>query len=121
MLTSTCKQDEFKDHFTETDGFTAQYFRVELLRLLVNTATVQTWLWMTRPSLVDLYRSLMLTGASLNGVLGVSPSCHFALPESRVCGSFLHGENLVSFELAAFPPQWSWILSVGLAFAARFG
>ena len=104
MSTRTFKQDEFKDHFTETDGFTAQYLGVELLRLLVNTATVQAWLCMARPSLVDLYRCLMLTDASVKGVLGVSPSWHFAPPEYRVCGSFLLER---------------WILSVGLAFAAR--
>ena len=28
------------------------------------------------------------------GVLGVSPSCQFALPEHRLRGSFLQGEKL---------------------------
>ena len=104
MSTRTFKHDEFKDHVTETDGFSAQYLGVELLRLLVNAATVQVWLCMARRSFVDLYRSLMVTDASVKGVLGVSPSCHFAPPEYRVCGLFLLGR---------------WILSVGLAFAAR--
>ena len=104
MSTRTFKQDEFKDHVTETDGFSAQYLGVELLRLLVNAATVQVWLCMARPSLVDLYRSLMVTDASVKGVLGVSPSCHFAPPEYRVCGSFLLDENLASFLLAVFSP-----------------
>ena len=44
----------------------------------------------------------MLPGVPLDGVLGPSPSCHFAFPEYRARGSYLQGEKVTIFLLAAF-------------------
>ena len=88
--------------------FSLQYFDYDLswlkyLVCLVLPLSCYMCLSWSRHSSVDMF--LMLTGASLDGVLGVSPSCHFGL---RWCRDFRISWGYV---WCAWCFRWAAILS----------